>query len=321
MLYFLDNYYLLFLCLFLSTLFFLNNNKIARIFKIYDYPNKRKIHTRPVPITGGLGFFFILIIILTLSYLQKNSDFIFISTSIDFKIFSFGTLIFFIGIYDDKNGIGPLKKIVLTSTVYLFLVLSEDSLNVREIKLSWTNHTINLGIFSNFFTVFSLVIYLQIMNMFDGLNLQYSFYTIFLSLALLTVSQNYYLIIIIGYLLIFSLWNHNNKTFLGDGGNYLISFYISINLILAHNNNQIYADYIFFLLLIPAIDLIRLFIIRIKNKTSPLLADKNHIHHIILAKLNYSKTILIYLCFLFFMFLIFLYFLIILKIKKLDNKK
>ena len=65
--------------------------------------------------------------------------------------------------------------------------------------------------------------------------------------------------------------NFKNLLFLGDSGIYLLSGILSISLIYEYNIQKsiLYVDEIFFLLLLPGFDLIRLTIIRIfhnKNK-------------------------------------------------------
>ena len=62
-----------------------------------------------------------------------------------------------------------------------------------------------------------------------------------------------------------------------------------------YNPTLYFAEEIFLLLLIPGIDMLRLFFIRILKKQNPFKGDKNHLHHKILKKFGKSKTILIYL--------------------------
>ena len=48
-------------------------------------------------------------------------------------------------------------------------------------------------------------------------------------------------------------------------------------------------------MIIPGLDLIRLFIIRIANKKNPLSSDRNHLHHILINKFSFKKTLFIIL--------------------------
>ena len=82
--------------------------------------------------------------------------------------------------------------------------------------------------------------------------------------------------------------------FLGDSGSYILSFLISIFLIHIFNNTEINfsSDLVFLFLCIPGYDLLRLAIFRVMNKKHPFKADKNHIHHLLMRKIGYLKTII-----------------------------
>ena len=81
---------------------------------------------------------------------------------------------------------------------------------------------------------------------------------------------------------------------MGDSGVYLFSFILSFIIIKQYNFNDAWtADFIFILMMVPGIDMLRLFVLRIYNKKNPFRADKKHIHHFLLDKFSYKKTILI----------------------------
>jgi UDP-GlcNAc:undecaprenyl-phosphate GlcNAc-1-phosphate transferase len=88
-----------------------------------------------------------------------------------------------------------------------------------------------------------------------------------------------------------------NKLFLGDGGIFLMGIIVSISLILEHNvqKNILYVDEIFFLLLLPGVDLIRLTIVRVFKGRNAFFGDRNHIHHLLIDKFSifYTNLILI----------------------------
>ena len=131
--------------------------------------------------------------------------------------------------------------------------------------------------------------------MFDGVNLQSGLYSILIFFCIIFFYSNSLLIkILIISLICFSYLNFKNKTFLGDSGSLLISFIIGYLFIKLYNFNFInYADEITLYMLIPGLDLIRLFIGRIKNKKNTLTSDRNHLHHILIDKFSFEKTLLI----------------------------
>lgn len=297
-------FYLILLVVLYCIIYFSNHLKISKIIDLYDKPNKRKKHLFSVPITGGLG----LMILTIFSFIFFDmQNFFFISKEKYFEIIIFSFLIFFIGIIDDKYELNPQKKLFFSFLVYLVFLEFNPQFLLEEINFSWTNHTINLGSFSFLFTLLCFVTYLQIANMFDGVNLQCSLYSITLFLIFYSILENTFFLILILYLIVFSYLNFKNKSFLGDGGNYLISFFVSLSLVHMHNNYHLDADHIFYLILLPTIDLIRLFFVRIKSKKSPFTPDRNHIHHYLLNKFSYRSVLSGYVLFLFFLY-IFIYF-------------
>jgi len=96
------------------------------------------------------------------------------------------------------------------------------------------------------------------------------------------------------YLFFFSYLNYRNKSFLGDGGTLLIAFIVSYVFIKLYNLELIrYTDQIFIYMMLPGIDLIRLFFKRIANKKNPLRPDRNHLHHLLIKKFTGIKSLLI----------------------------
>ena len=57
------------------------------------------------------------------------------------------------------------------------------------------------------------------------------------------------------------------------------------------NNLFLKSEQIFFLLILPGIDMLRVFIIRILNKKNPFKADSQHLHNLISKKLKDHKKI------------------------------
>ena len=110
------------------------------------------------------------------------------------------------------------------------------------------------------------------------------------------IFNNYYslfLYIIIIPLVFFIYLNYLGKSFLGDGGTYLISFLLGAIFIKFYNYASVSVDTIVLLMIIPGIDMFRLFFIRIYNGRSPFSADRNHIHHILVDRLKYNNSIIL----------------------------
>lgn len=92
-------------------------------------------------------------------------------------------------------------------------------------------------------------------------------------------------------------FNLNKRCFLGDGGNYFLSMLVG-SITIKLNNIELgllVAEEIFLLFLIPGIDMLRLFILRIKKNKNPFYGDRHHFHHYLNKKYSLKKSLLIYL--------------------------
>jgi UDP-GlcNAc:undecaprenyl-phosphate GlcNAc-1-phosphate transferase len=130
--------------------------------------------------------------------------------------------------------------------------------------------------------------------MFDGINLQSAFYSIvvFVYLLIILNNSNYILYVFLLSITTFLILNAQGRIFLGDNGSLTIPYIISYFLVKSYNKNIIeFSDDIFIVMMIPGFELFRLFFTRTINKKNPFTADRKHIHHILLKKIGYKKTI------------------------------
>ena len=264
-------------------------NYIQKKLNIYDYPSEDKIHTKKVPLLGGLIFLFnITIYLVFLTFFQnKFSLNIFGFTSIvnDFVFIISIVFLFFLGLIDDKKNLSAtIRLILLIAIVSLNLVLNSE-LNINYIKLSFVNN-FSIESYSFFWTLICFLLFINAFNFFDGINLQSSglIFVICLFFFIKNIFVDFFIVIMISNIL-FSYLNYNSRTFLGNSGSFFLPFLFGGLFISAYNNDaSINADEIVILMLIPGIDLMRLFFLRLLKKISPFQGDRNHIHHLLLKK-------------------------------------
>lgn len=284
-------FFLLIGLIFFNFFVILNFKRIAKIYSIYDYPNTRKLQNSPISLAGGLLIFLNLIIIIFFEkFYLANSKVVFDNTVI------LSALIFFIiGFFDDKYNLNPLFKILSSFFILVIFLEFNPYYLIDTIRLSFMDqiYKIDNKIFSLLFTSLCFLLYQNALNMYDGINLQSGLY-FFSSIAILSfISHNYFLLIFCIPIIFFLYLNFKNYCYVGSCGIFFISFLIGCLFIDKYNSNlnMIYADHIFIYMLLPGIDMLRLFILRIKNGRNPFFADKQHIHHILLKKTSYLKTI------------------------------
>lgn len=283
----------------INLILLINFSKI-KIFHInIDKPDKkRKFHSKPTPLAGGKLIFFNLIFYWLIFKFFNTSieNEIFFRNSVSFDYFiAISCFIFLIGIIDDRINLKANIKFLFLLITILILLFVDENLIINKINFSFYDGTFILNNFAIFFTAFCFLVFINAFNMFDGINLQSGLYSLLIFFCILIFYSNSILIkILIISLVCFSYLNFKNKTFLGDSGSLLLSFIIGYLFIKLYNLNYInYADEITLYMLIPGLDLIRLFIVRIKNNKNPLTSDRNHLHHILIDKYSFEKALLI----------------------------
>ena len=276
-----------------------NYFRIGKFLNVYDIPNKRKIHKKKTPLIGGLILtinFLLLFILINFEYFRHQFiDYLFINFE-DIKFYIiFAIPIFLIGLYDDKFDLNPNLKLFLLSLIILLFIYFDKSSLIVDLKFSFFDKTIHVGKFSYLFTVLCYLLFVNACNMFDGINLQSSSYFLIFILFISIVGQpSLFTLILISSLLSFIVLNVKGKAFMGDSGVYLYSFTLGFIAIKTYNLNIISdVDTIFILMMVPGIDMLRMFVIRIIKRKNPFRPDNQHIHHLLNYKFNYKKTILI----------------------------
>ena len=273
---------------------FIFRNEICSKLKLIDYPNDKSVHREKALLFGGIfliSSLFLNIIILILTNKFQNNFFNF------FLILSF----FFVALIDDIKNLNPNLKIIL-SIIICFIGISLDSeLKINNLFFFYSDsiYLNNNSFFNYVLSILCILLFLNAFNFIDGINGLAS--TVGLSFFLYLIIKNP-LILNLYFFFIISLFfflfiNTKYKVFLGDSGNYLISICIAM-ILLKENSDQptlYYAEEIFLLLLIPGLDMLRLFIVRIFNKNNPFKGDHNHLHHRLFDKFGNLKTVLIYL--------------------------
>ena len=273
----------------LNLLIIFNFDLIKNNIKIYDYPDlDRKFHKNPVFIGGGIIIFinYILLIIST-AFSKDNQFFVNLDSNYNYSTWLVGpALIFLIGLYDDKKNLSGNIKFILLSITYLLVLKLDNTLIIQNLEFVSFPFNINLGIYSFLFSYLCLMIFSNALNMLDGINLQAGLYTLIIFLYILTkVGFSYDLGIIILSIITYLYLNYKQKTFLGDSGTYLLSYIISIIFIKSYNAERTFlCDEIFMMMILPGLELIRLFSIRVINGKNPLSPDRQHIHHLLQNK-------------------------------------
>jgi len=267
--------------------------KLARRLDAIDYPDGRRVNTKPVPRLGGVAVFaglvlslgFIVVLnwvspdILHIRGVNRDINYIGVGAAI--------AVIFVIGLLDDIFQIKPYLKFLghITAAVIACAsgVLFSHFLN------PFGPGAVDIGIMAYPVTVFYLVAFANIINLIDGLDGLASGIVAICATALfvLSFSRGYVdatlvAMAIVGVCLGFLIFNfHPARVFLGDSGSLVLGF--SLGLVSLFG--VVRATALISLLIpvviagIPVIDTFTAIIRRIRSGKSIFSADKAHVHH------------------------------------------
>lgn len=253
---------------------------------IYDYPdNKKKFHKIAIPLMGGWIFMFNLIIFFTLNYSSMSR--------IEINILLCSLFFLLVGIFDDKYNLSPYAKFFfLISGLIVFFIFSENMV-IKNVSIF--NYNIHLSIYMGiFFSILCVLLFANALNLFDGINLQSSLYGLYFLLFLFFKDLFVKIILVSIISLIFiAFLNYKNKVFMGDSGTLFLGSFLSLLVIANYTEqNTIKTEEIFLLMLIPGVDMFRLFLQRMFNRTNPFMGDREHLHHYLLKLYGYNFTII-----------------------------
>ena len=285
-------------------LIYINKNFFVKRFNLIDKPNIKKIHRVKTPLIGGV------LIFLNLIYLIFINQLLFDDKSFPTNLVYILFPIFIIGILDDILNLSPIKKILLLSTVIIFFLYFNSFFLLKELYFSDFKKIYSLNNFFSFFiTTLCLLLLINAFNMSDGINgLAHSISILWLIILtiIFNLSAIYYFIILIIFLSF--VLNYKGLYFLGNSGSLFLSSFIGLITIYSYNTNLIYknlvsVEKVILIFLIPGLDMLRLFILRIANKKSPFTGDLGHFHHVLSLNLRLPFVICYYLFLIFWPFI------------------
>ncbi len=265
---------------------------VAERKRLYDVPDERKIHETPKPSLGGLGIFagFTIAVLITSPFHLNNEIQYFLAAAL---------VIFFLGLKDDILIIAPIKKFI-GQLIATFLVIYAGDIQISSMQGFLGIYNLPEGV-SLLLTYFTVMVVVNSFNLIDGVDglagslgmvafafFGYYFFSIGLSAyAILSFAMA-------GSVLAFLIFNYQPaKIFMGDTGSMLIGLVCAILVVKFISISQNPASGFalasspaigFTALMVPLLDTLRVFAIRILNKRSPFSPDRNHIHHLMLDR-------------------------------------
>ncbi len=264
---------------------------------LFDIPDARKLHTKAIASLGGVGIFIGFLLSLLLSG----------SLQAEFQYFyAAAVLMFFLGIKDDILVLSAPKKF-LGQLLAAAIVIHLGGVRIDSMHGFLGIHQLPdlISYPLSYMTIVVIVNAFNLIDGVDGLAGSLGILTTAVFGAYFTMAQMpaYALLsfALTGALSAFLVYNyHPAKIFMGDSGSLLLGL---VNAILVIKFITV-ADSIngsfpitssvaigFSILLVPLLDTLRVFSVRISRGRSPFSPDRNHIHHLLLDRgLNHGQV-------------------------------
>jgi len=266
--------------------------KVLRKYNLVDSPGGRKIHTEQTPAIGGVPIFLgVMLSIMMWLPLAYIGEFKFVISAL--------IITFILGLRDDLIDLKANQKLLGQIAAASLLIFFMD---IRLRSMYGLFGIYDLPMWASFLiSTFTFIVVTNAFNLIDGIDGLAGSVAI---LALLffgswfmlvgKVHYSFFCFAFAGSLLAFLNYNWApSRIFMGDTGSLLIGFFIASSTIyFIDTNYQLPADSIFRfnafvasgvgIIIIPLYDTLRVFIKRVFSGKSPMVPDKNHVHHILL---------------------------------------
>jgi UDP-GlcNAc:undecaprenyl-phosphate GlcNAc-1-phosphate transferase len=256
---------------------------------LVDHPGGRKRHTAPVPLTGGIAITAGMILALAVSF----------SAFAQYSAFFAGVLLLaLVGLMDDLGEVSPGTKLLLQVVAALLMTSWGENFLVNLGDLFGTN-PINTRHWAIPLTVLAALAVVNAINMLDGLDgLAGS-----LVLGILLVLTGFawtigdanaakILIVLAGALAGFLFFNlpwplrGRHRTFMGDAGSMVLGFAVAwFSVALTQRaGTAVPPPVMLWVLGIVLMDVFTVTVRRLARRRSPMAADRDHIHHMLLRR-------------------------------------
>ncbi len=274
---------------------------------LFDQIDERKIHKHKIPALGGVAIFIGFIVSTIIATNGQSFD------ELRFIIAAI-ILLFFIGLKDDLITVSNYKKFIIQVFAALLLIFLG---NIRLSNFHGFLGLYEVGYFLSFSsTLFVMILTINAYNLIDGIDGLASGLGLMgaatFGVCFLMADEMQYAILsfaLVGSLLGFFIYNVfgvKNKIFMGDTGSLVIGITMAAILIKFNQFDSSTAlpqvlqnapALSFAVVIIPLVDTLRVFAIRMKHRKSPFAPDTNHVHHRLLrlfgSHIKVTKTILI----------------------------
>lgn len=256
---------------------------------LLDFPQGRKDHAHPTPITGGIAMVIAFTVVGAASLGRHASD-----SLVSFLLAA--VLLVGVGLYDDRYDLRWYWRI-LAQVVASLIMIYGAGVRIEQLGPAFGLESFALGGLSVPFTVFATIGIINAVNMIDGAD-GLAGLLVVAALVMLTAASVYagnaglarHALMVagaVGAFLIYNLrfpWQRRAKAFMGNAGSAFLGLVIAwvmfrLTQNAGHPVNPVLA---LWLVPVPIMDCLVLTVRRLREGRSPFAAGRDHIHHFML---------------------------------------
>lgn len=288
------------------------SKNIAKKIGAVDYPGNRRVNNIPIPRCGGIALYIGLVascvvILVGMHFFDWKIHHLFEINDINFFLLAIGvSFIFMVGLIDDVIQLSPRVKFCGQIVACIIVALSGISIGI--VRSPFESGFVDLGWLDIPITVVYLLIFVNTINLIDGLDGLAAGIVVIVSagLVFLMVSRGGSLFVLIAIALIavclaFLRFNfYPASVFMGDSGSLLLGLMVGIISIAGVVRTQSLVVMLVPLVMagVPMLDTFSAIIRRLRGHQPVQQADMGHIHHRLFhAGFGQRKSVLIlYAC-------------------------
>lgn len=268
--------------------------------RLFDQPDSRKVHHRPISRLGGVTFFPVILIVMCTIGLLQFYEMENITSSVireSLCLVAGLMLLYMIGVCDDLIGVRYRRKFEVQILAAAFLPFAGLSIQNLGGLFGWYEISPLVGVP---LTMLLTVFLINAINLIDGIDglasgLCMVAITLFGMSFALHGSWMYALLAFasVGVLIPFFFYNvfgnanRGHKIFMGDTGSLTLGFILSVMVVkyvsvMVQESSRLDGAPVvmaFSVLLVPSLDVCRVVLNRFRRRVHPFKPDKSHIHH------------------------------------------
>ncbi|NVK20929.1 MAG: undecaprenyl-phosphate alpha-N-acetylglucosaminyl 1-phosphate transferase [Kangiellaceae bacterium] len=269
---------------------------IAVNWGLVDTPDNRKQHVGNIPLIGGLAIY--------LATLTSISMYINDSQHINLIIISISLLVF-IGMLDDRYDLNAKLRLVAQVLIAAILTFGTDY-KIDNLGNVFGFGNMITGPAAGVVTIMAILAGINAFNMTDGIDglagVLALISLIFISFIVPDANIQMLVGVLSASLIVFLLFNlglltKKNKIFMGDAGSMMLGMVTAWLLIVSSQMEEavLKPAHVLWFIAVPLIDMVTVMFKRIKKGQSPLVADREHLHHVFMDLGFNSKHALLFI--------------------------